>query len=330
MMQAPRFWQNPPDQPGFFAHALAPLSWTYAKATAVRVAKPAGYRSKLPVICVGNLNAGGTGKTPTVLALAAHLKGKGFEPAVLSRGHGGTLTTATQVRPEHTAQEVGDEPRLIAESLPCFVGRDRGETARLAEATNASVLILDDGFQNQTLHKDLNLVIVNAKRGFGNGRVIPAGPLREPVNLGLARADAVVSIGPEIDQEAFSNTWPLPAACPRLMAEFEVLPTGMPWQNMPCIAFAGIGNPEQFFQTLKGLGTDIKRSVALGDHQPLTPALMTRLKEDARKKGAQLVTTEKDAVRLPRDMRATVLVVPVRLKFTAPNDLNAVLAPLGL
>ncbi|SHH44648.1 tetraacyldisaccharide 4'-kinase [Cognatishimia maritima] len=328
-MRAPRFWQNSPDAPGWQARLLAPLGAAYARATAKRVAEPPSYRAPVPVLCIGNINAGGTGKTPTVIALLQRLQARGVKAHVVTRGYGGSLAGPVQVNERtHAASETGDEPLLLAAFAPTWVAKDRSEGARAAVAAGADIILLDDGFQNPAIAKDASIVVVDAHVGFGNGRCIPAGPLREPVKAGLKRADLILTIGPDKAQERFETTWSTSIELPRAKGVLAPLPTGMDWKGTPFVAFAGIGRPEKFFETLRGLGANLVQTHALDDHQPLTNSLLTRLDADAKRLGAQLVTTEKDAVRLPKAYRTSVLSLPVRLELNDWSPVDALLDKL--
>ncbi|MBU2980420.1 tetraacyldisaccharide 4'-kinase [Lentibacter algarum] len=313
-MQTPSFWFRPSS---WQATLLAPIGKLYAWGTARRLSRGTPQKLPIPVICVGNINAGGTGKTPTVIYLLQHLVGQGHTPHVVTRGYGGSLVGPVQVvERQHSASEAGDEPLLLSAFAPVWVSKNRLAGAQAAVNAGASHIILDDGFQDPSLHKDISLVVVDAKRGFGNQRCIPAGPLREPVTTGLARAEALVLIG----EGPQPNT-----GKPLFHAMLEPLSTGMDWQDTRVLAFAGIGHPEKFFATLRSLGATLVHTEALADHQPLSQPLMTRLLADAQRHNARLVTTEKDAVRLPKAFRQEVLTLPVRLKLQNPEGLNALL-----
>jgi len=319
-MRPPRFWDSPPQAPGWQARALAPLGSLYGAMTKRRLARGEPLRLDAPVICVGNINVGGTGKTPSVIWLLERLRAAGHLPHVISKGYGGSATDPVWVEPaRHAASKVGDEPLLLAMFGEVWVGKDRRETARSAAECGATVLIMDDGFQDPSLAKDVSVVVVDAGKGFGNERCLPAGPLREPVTDGLARADLVLTIGEDDAQETFSADL---LGLPRIRARMAVLDTGMAWAGARVLAFAGIGNPEKFFETLRRQGAEIVRTEALDDHQAFGPGLLNRLESEAKALNAQLVTTEKDAVRLPPKFRSKVITLPVRL---AVEDEEAVL-----
>ena len=326
-MRTPGFWSKP--LPDWRARLLSPLGHLYASATARRLASGTPRKLSVPVICVGNINAGGTGKTPTVVAVAERLRDHFHDPHVVSRGYGGSEHGPVEVDPaSHSAAQVGDEPLLLSAFSRTWVAKDRIAGAEAAIATGATAIILDDGFQDPALAHDLSIVVVDAETGFGNGMCIPAGPLREPVNTGLARADLLLSIGPPPAQDRFL-TMPLPDNLPLVQGELRPLQTGMTWANMPMIAFAGIGRPEKFFDTLRSLGAKLIRTEALGDHEKLSTAFLTRLEREAQAAGAQLVTTEKDAARLPPAFRQRVITLPVRLHFKNPEPLDTALKALA-
>jgi tetraacyldisaccharide 4'-kinase len=277
------------------------------------------------VVCVGNINVGGTGKTPTVIALLEILRDQGITAHVVSRGHGGSEIGPLLVdERKHSADEVGDEPLLISAFGPCWVAKDRTAGAKAAIEAGAQAILLDDGFQNPSLHKDLSIVVVDAEIGFGNGRVMPAGPLREPLTDGLSRADVVIPIGSPAAQKRLSAQvtnpiWP---------GELRALETGMDWSGTRFIAFAGIGRPGKFFATLEALGANVVATHAFPDHAPYTDTILQRLKAEAKAKSAQLVTTEKDMARLPVDFRRDALALPVRLVFKDPEVVKSVLKDL--
>ncbi|HSR73145.1 MAG TPA: tetraacyldisaccharide 4'-kinase, partial [Kiloniellales bacterium] len=323
-MRPPEFWTR--DGPA--AQLLAPLGLAYGLGGRLRLALGRRAQAGVPVVCVGNLTVGGAGKTPVVLALLERLSERGWPAHVLGRGYGGQAAGPLRVDPDsHEASEVGDEALLLARAAPTWVARDRAAGARAAVAAGAPALVLDDGFQSPRLVQDLALVVVDAGSGFGNGRVLPAGPLRETVEAGLARADAVVLLGDgEADKRLGDRL--ARAGKPLLRARIEPAVEPSAWRGRRILAFAGIGRPDKVFATLATLGAKAVGTRAFADHHPYRRAEIEALLAEAKRRDAVAVTTEKDAVRLPPDLRTRVETLPVSVRWDDPAALDALLAPL--
>lgn len=299
-MREPAFWYRPPS---LMSRLLTPLGAIYGAVSARRMAR-AGASAGLPVICVGNYHVGGAGKTPTTLALVQTLRGMGEQPFVVSRGYGGTIQGPVRADLSlHTAADVGDEPLMMAAFVPVVVSRDRVAGAALARGQGASVVVLDDGFQNPALTKDASLIVIDATRGVGNGCVFPAGPLRAPLPPQIARTDALVVIGE--GQAATGVVGAVEArGAPVLHARLapdEASVSGL--RNQRVLAFAGIGDPERFFATLRASGVAVTEERAFDDHHPFTPGEIERLVSEAAEQSLVLVTTEKDMARIRSDAR---------------------------
>ncbi|WP_158048037.1 tetraacyldisaccharide 4'-kinase [Skermanella pratensis] len=319
-MKTPAFWYAPP---GMAARLLSPAGRLFAAIGRVRRASAHKEHTGVPVICVGNLVAGGAGKTPVALAVAAALGSRGVH--FLTRGYGGREKGPLLVDPAgHDAASVGDEALLLARARPTWVARDRVAGARSAAAAGAEIIVMDDGFQNARLGKDLSILVVDGGAGFGNGHTIPAGPLREPVDIGLARADAVVVLGRDTAGVAQRVGSRLPLLRARLTPDPAA---ARALRGQRVVAFAGIGRPAKFFETLDDMGAHLVGRIAFADHHPYLPDEVMRLVEHAAGLGASLVTTAKDAVRLPPDARAMVRVVPVSVVWDDPSALDHLLAP---
>lgn len=323
-MRTPDFWWR---KPGLAAAALAPLAALYGAVAASRMARP-GWRCPVPVVCIGNFTLGGAGKTPTALAVAAWLREHGEHPFFLTRGYGGRLAGPVTVGDGHTAADVGDEALLLARTAPTIVARDRRAGAAAAQAAGASVLVMDDGFQNPSLVKDVALLVVDARRGIGNGRVFPAGPLRAPFATQLERAGAVLVIG----EGAAAGPVRGAAAVedrPVFAGALEPDPQALAaLAGRPVLAFAGIGDPEKFFATLRQNGIDVSAARAFPDHHRFETQELAALADQARAGGLTPVTTEKDLVRLGRMREAVpgLVALPVRLVSNQAEALRAFIA----
>ena len=316
-MREPAFWWR---ETGVAARLLAPVAALYGAVAGARL-KRRGHRAGAPVLCIGNLTVGGAGKTPTALAVARLLAAAGERPAFLSRGYGGELPGPLAVDPaRHRAAEVGDEPLLLARAAPTVVARARVAGAKLAVAAGASVIVMDDGFQNPALAKDFSVLVVDARRGIGNRKVIPAGPLRAPLQAQLGRAHALLVVGDgpgAADVAAAARARNLPVFEARLQPDAGFVAA---LGGGRVLAFAGIGDPEKFFATLAAAGVAVAATRSFPDHHRYSAAEAQALCDHADREGLVLVTTEKDLTRLSgeaamAELAARADALPVTLAF---------------
>lgn len=321
-MRAPEFWERR----GILPALLAPVGRLYALAGRLRLRFVRPWRAPVPVVSIGALTVGGAGKTPTAIAVALRLVALGRMPHVITRGYKGQLSGPVRVDPEsHTAAEVGDEALLLAAAAPTWVARNRVAGAKAAIAAGADCLVLDDGFQNPRLAKDLSLLVIDGGQGVGNGRLLPAGPLRETMARGFARAQAVVMIG----KDATGISARVPRSLPLLRARLAPDPEDAAvLKGRRVLALAGIGRPQKFFDSLAEIGAKVISRNPFPDHHPYAAAEIDALLAEALKRDAVPVTTAKDAVRLPPHLRPRVRVLRVTLACDRPEELDRLLMRL--
>jgi tetraacyldisaccharide 4'-kinase len=329
-LATPRWWYVREGAPAPMTRALLrPLSWIWAAATARRIAGGRPFDPGVPVICVGGLTLGGTGKTPVVREILDRLAARGVVAHALSRGYGGRLKGPLRIDPaRHTAAEVGDEPLTLARDHPAWIAADRIAGAVSAVADGAQAIVMDDGHQNPSLKKTLSLAVIDGETRdgewpFGDGQVFPAGPMREPLAAGLARADAVVLMLPADLAEPDPALMRLFAGKPVLIARIEPL---APPPAGPQVGFAGVGKPWKIERALVAAGCDLVDFVPLPDHAEFTESSLRAIAARAERLGAGLVTTEKDWVRLSPDWRGRVTAWPVRAHFEDEAALDGLLA----
>lgn len=312
-MRDPEFWQHD----GVIPKLLSPLSAAWQAGTCFRKLTTTPRHPGCPVFCVGNFTVGGAGKTPTAVALYALLKSLGRTPHFVSRGYGGSLEGPHRVNPLiDTADKVGDEPLLLAQHGPTWISRNRALGAEMARDAGANAIILDDGLQNPSLIKDCSFAVIDSSYGIGNGRVMPAGPMREPLISGLEKVHAIILIGDKTPD--FITR--LPASVPVLRAAIELV-NGADFDQSRVLAFAGIGRPAKFYDSLGQAGAHIVQTCDFSDHHPFTMQELGHLRSEAARLDARLVTTQKDLMRLPLQQRDGISSLDIRLVFEAPDQL---------
>jgi len=299
-MKTPQFW----NKKGIISKVLLPLSFIYGAITQWRLKFSKPYHSSAKVICIGNITAGGVGKTPVALAMAEKYIKAGKKVFFVTRGYKGKLKNILVDLDKHTPQETGDEARLLAAVAPTIIAPERDKGAKLAESLGAEVIIMDDGFQNPKLYKDESWLIFDGATGVGNGYIIPAGPLRETLKNGEKRADYILIMG--------EDKTGLAAKCTLPVYYGKIEPEPFELKNRKVLAFAGIGHPEKFYDTLKSLGYDVVISHNFSDHYAYKNGDVEALYKEAKDKGLALVTTEKDYVKLTKEDKKKVSVLKIR------------------
>ncbi|MBQ7632997.1 MAG: tetraacyldisaccharide 4'-kinase [Alphaproteobacteria bacterium] len=308
-MKTPKYWQSN----SLVSKILSPVGQLYGLATELRLKLHKPRKTSVPVICIGNITAGGTGKTPVSVAVAKILATAMYHPIFVTRGYGGKLQNVLVNNKKHTALEVGDEPLLLAEQAPVVVNADRYAGAELAVKEGADVIVMDDGFQNPTLQKDLSFLVFDGHYGIGNGKIIPAGPLRETFDNGIKRADALVILGKDKHNLAQRSKLPI------FFAHTE--PTQTTINNTDIIAFAGIGHPQKFYHTLQQQGYNVIETIDFPDHHFYNKKELENILQKAKQLNAEVYTTSKDFVKIPMLYHKSINVLEIAVVWDKPDEL---------
>ncbi|MEE6206777.1 MAG: tetraacyldisaccharide 4'-kinase [Alphaproteobacteria bacterium] len=308
-MKTPKYWQSN----SLLSKILTPIGWLYGLATQMRLKLKKAPKADIPVICIGNITAGGTGKTPVSVSVAKMLATDMYHPFFLTRGYGGKLQNVMVNTKKHSAEDVGDEPLLLAQQAPVIVNANRYEGAKLAIQEGADIAIMDDGFQNPSLHKDLSFLVFDGSYGIGNGKIIPAGPLRETFENGIKRADALIILGK--DKHNLAERCKLPV----FFGHTEALQTTV--NSGKVLAFAGIGHPQKFYHTLGQLGFDVAETIDFPDHHFYRKEELENILQKAKELNAEVYTTGKDFVKIPPSLQKYINVLEIAVVWDNPDEL---------
>ncbi len=308
-MKTPKYWQSN----SFTSKILSPLGFLYGLMTQLRLKLKSPHKVSIPVVCIGNITAGGTGKTPVSISIAKLLTTEMYHPFFVSRGYGGKLQDVIVNNKKHTAKDVGDEPLLLSKQAPVVVNANRYAAAQKAVEQGADIIIMDDGFQNPSLHKDLSFLVFDGNYGIGNGKIIPSGPLRETLENGTKRADAIIILGK--DKHDLAKRCGLPA----FFGHTEAVQTTI--NNQDVVAFAGIGHPQKFYHTLKQQGFNVVKTIDFPDHHFYTREELENIINEAKKLNAQIYTTSKDFVKIPPLYSQDINVLEVAVVWDNPEEL---------
>ncbi len=317
--KTPKFWYQKTNTAALIQSVLTPLSWFYQMGHNINTQKQFTKKVNIPIICVGNITAGGSGKTPTAIAInniiAEHKMFK--EACFLTRGYGAKNQTTRFISDHEPTQDTGDEPKILLNHSKTIISKNRYEGAKLAQAMNHDIIIMDDGFQNNTLHKDISFLVIDGNTGFGNAKTLPAGPLREPITHGIKRADAIIIIG----EDKLDNVNNIPPGKPVFNASIKPN-IGQIDLSQEYFAFCGLAHPSKFFNTLKTSNIKVIEHKTFADHHPYDETELYDLINRAKKRNAKLITTEKDIVKIPEKFHDKIQTLPINLVFNDEKQLS--------
>ena len=319
MLKAPKFWYLKKDT--YLSRILYPFSLIFRLGTKIRNIISHTHKSSLPIICIGNIVVGGAGKTPVSLEIGKILIKAGYSPHYISKGYAGIIKTSTLVESWHSPQSVGDESLLLSKVAPTWIGINRNESIELAANKGSDCIIMDDGFQNPTIHKDFSIIVINSSQEFGNKRVMPAGPLRESIKRGLSRTNLIIVIGEETDYLQKN----IPDHIPIISAKFNINNENKIFKGQKITAFAGIAYPEKFFTSLREQGAKIVKEITYPDHHIYDENDLLSLVETTNKTKSILVSTQKDFVRVPKSYRSLVNTLDGEIDFEKEDLVKKIL-----
>ena len=320
MLKAPKFWYQKKNT--IYSRSLYFFSLLFRLGTKIRNLINHTNKSPLPIICIGNIVIGGAGKTPVALKVGKMLIKAGYKPHFISKGYAGMIKANTLVESWHSPASVGDEPLLLSEIAPTWIGINRNHSIKLAHNKGSDCIVMDDGFQNPTIHKDFSIIVINASQGFGNKRVIPAGPLRESIKRGLSRTNLVIIIGGKtLDLEKS-----IPSHIPIIYAKFHINNETKIFKGQKITAFAGIAYPEKFFNSLREQGAEIVKKITYPDHHIFVENDLLSLAEIANKTKSILVSTQKDFVRIPKSYRSLINTLDGEIVFENEDLIKEILS----
>tara|TARA_B100000287_G_scaffold110959_1_gene103347 strand:+ start:496 stop:1473 length:978 start_codon:yes stop_codon:yes gene_type:complete len=315
-MKTPKFWYS---KNSIISILLRPISFLWVLGSILRKKKSYNFNN-IKIIKVGNVVAGGSGKTPTVISIVKKLANSKYQVHIISRGYKGSIKKSTLVNTDiHSYKEVGDESIILSKIAPTWIGNNRIESIKNAQKMGAKIVVLDDGIQDTSIKGDLNLLVFNGLQGLGNGKIIPAGPLREKLSDSIKKCHLSIIIDEDINNIANKLNNLLPIIKAKINIESEYLNN---FKNKNVVAFCGLGFPEKFFKTIKEIGCNIRYKKSFPDHYQYKEKDLKELIDIAIKYNSLLITTEKDHIKILKKYRNRIYYFPITVDFINDKIIN--------